>query len=300
MKTILIYFITVIMAVNFMNAQQSYKLVDPLNKWYEYGQYGGYGPYPLQNVHKKYFFNGDTLINSISYKKLYMDVKDTTFDIPPYFHSALIYRAAFRQDSLKVYFIMPNSSIEKLYCDFNLSVGDTLKYYYNNQNILVSSVDSILYGSNYRRKYTLNNNYHFYEGIGNSLGLLRDFSLGIEGGVYLVCFQQNGINQNVYDLYGTPPPCGLNTDIADFNVYKDELNIYPNPFSEYTTISIKETPDKYSLLVIYNIQGSIVKVITNIQANKVIIPRKNMTSGLYLVMLISTNNIIKYGKIIVE
>lgn len=214
---------TTIMTFALLNCtfgQQPYKLVDDSNKWYEYGQFGGFYPYPPQYVHLFYFFNGDTVINGITYKQLFANRRDTTYynqidtTQPPQISSLQNfygYVAAFRQDSLKVYFIMKDSTTENLYCDFDISIGDTINYYYNWNNNKVDSITSIPFGSGTRKRYIMDNGNSFYEGIGCSYGLFHDWSIGIEGGVYLVCFEQAGITQNVYDLWGTPPPCPLPT-----------------------------------------------------------------------------------------
>ncbi|OFX59923.1 MAG: hypothetical protein A2046_03355 [Bacteroidetes bacterium GWA2_30_7] len=280
--------------------QQPFKLVDDSNKWYEFGQLGGWGYYDLQLVRLTYFFDGDTTINGYLYKKLFYDKRDTIYSDPPYIQDSYGYAAAFRQDSLKVYFVKPDSTIENLYCDFNMSIGDTLKYYYNNEYpYAITSIDSIQYGNNYRKEYKLNNSYSFYEGIGNGLGLFHDFSIGIEGGVYLVCFEQNEILQNVYQFWGTPPECGLTTNlIKEKHLKSNNISIFPNPFSETAVIEFPN-PDYSSYnLVVTDVTGKVVKQISNIKSNKIVFEKGDLSGGFYLINM--KGNKIFNGNLIIK
>lgn len=196
---------------------------------------------------------------------------------------------------------MKDSLNEKLYCDFEISIGDTLNYYYNYNSITVDSIDSIPYGIEFRKEYILINGFSFYEGISNGLGLFHDFSIGIEGGVYLVCFQQNGINQDVYQLWGTPPNCGLsNSSIKEKSIISNNALIFPNPFSEQSTITFDNNYNlKYSLSL-YDSQGRLVRTITDITTDNVEIERKYLTSGLYFFELRSDRQIFATGKLTIE
>jgi len=247
-KIFLLYSLSLLLsAPNNVYCQEPYKLVDVTNKWYEYGQLGGWGYYPIQLDHLIYFFDGDTIINSIPYKKLMHDRRDTIYSTPLSIQDSYGYTAAFRQDSLDIYFIEADSINEKLYCSFNLSTGDTLNYYYNHDTLTVSSIDSIQYGSGFRKKYILSSGSVFYEGIGNSLGLFHGFEIGIEGGVYLVCFQQNGISQYVWAFGGTPDctfePCGNSS--AYFYLYPAPDDTIPLLHYLALNLSTGETPIEY-------------------------------------------------------
>lgn len=293
-------FVVSLLTVNVNYGQQSTNMVDVSNKWYEYGGYGGYYPYPLQLVHQTYYYNGDTLITGITYNKLYCDHRDTTYSTPIYLQNFNTYWAAIRQDSLKVYFILKNDSTEKLYCDFENHVGDTLKYYYNIDHLIVNSIDSIPFGSTFRKKYLLNNGYNFYDGIGSGFGLFQNYHIGIEGGVYLVCFQQQNISQYVYQLGGTPPNCGLTTTSINETYFSNEIQIFPNPYSNSSTIKFNYDPENKYTLQIIDINGRIVQAITDIFSDKIQIERKDLTEGLYFYQLTSDNGVIKSGKLIIK
>ncbi|MFN8323696.1 MAG: T9SS type A sorting domain-containing protein [Chitinophagales bacterium] len=285
-----------VMLFNDVRSQQPYHLTDDSNRWYEYGQFGGWGFYPVQHVHLSYFFNGDTLINGLTYKQLFHDRKDTIYSNPIYLQNSFGYTAAFRQDSLKVYFIMRDSVSEKLYCDFDLAVGDTLKYLYNSQKNIIDSVTSIPFGLTTRTCYNLNNGFSFYEGVGNALGLFHDYSIGIEGGVYLVCFEQAGITQNVYDLWGTPPACGLSLSTAIEENLPITMNStsFPNPFSNELTFSLSD--NEQTTVTLYNFLGQ--QILQQTFANSTTINTEQMQNGIYFYELRNDKGTLKTGKVV--
>jgi hypothetical protein len=62
---------------------------------------------------------------------------------------------ALKEDSLnnKTYFVFPGFSNDSLFYDYNLNIGDTLKGYMNGGcNIIISSIDSVIVGSEFRKK----------------------------------------------------------------------------------------------------------------------------------------------------
>ena len=174
---------------------QSIPMVAESNVWYERGEYGGWGPYPEQDRYITHYFEGDTIINGQSYKKLYEDFRDTIFSTPVFIQDHFSYEAAMRQDGALVYYILPGNTAEALYADFNIGLGDTLNYFQNTQNATVVAIDSFQLGSETISSYQLSNGAYFYEAIGGSFGPFRDYSIGIEGGTYLVCFHyyQNSV-----------------------------------------------------------------------------------------------------------
>jgi len=71
----------------------------------------------------KYWFEGDTIINSYQYKKVF---KQTGNPIANFDES--VYYAALREDTIaeRVYCIVEEDGIERLLYDFSLNVGDTI------------------------------------------------------------------------------------------------------------------------------------------------------------------------------
>jgi len=67
----------------------------------------------------KYGMYGDTVINNVSYKKIYQNY-DYNFNV-----SNSQYKGAIREDNKKIYVYYYND--ERILYDFNLNVGDTAK-----------------------------------------------------------------------------------------------------------------------------------------------------------------------------
>jgi hypothetical protein len=138
------------------------------------------------------FTEGDTIINSLLYTKLYESGALGAFG--PQFFYAYEYKGAYRQDTAlrQVYFVPPSFSAESLWYDFNLSVGDTLSFNVNNQNSVLQ-IDSVLVGSSWHKRFLLadlgwggtglpDTNYALIEGVGSTLGLLQPIVTPFENG----------------------------------------------------------------------------------------------------------------------
>lgn len=87
----------------------------------------------------------------------------------------------------------------------------------------------------------------------------------------------------------TPATTGIN----ELNAF--EANIYPNPASEYFTISAKE---QIATIQIFDLQGRMVKEITNIVSNETQTDISELSNGFYSVVAISKNGNIFNTKLI--
>jgi hypothetical protein len=72
---------------------------------------------------------------------------------------------------------------------------------------------------------------------------------------------------------------------------EDEIKIYPNPFSTYAVLQMKDE-FKNASVDIYNSFGRKVREINNLSGKEVMIERNNLQPGLYFL------NIIQQGKLI--
>jgi hypothetical protein len=119
---------------------------------------------------------GDTMINGQVYHKLFT----------PYVYADISggctqahfegYKGAIRQDipNKKVYFLPPTDfTVEQLLYDFTMEVGDTVKGYLSGgwmEDNVVVSIDSVLVGQNFHKRWLVNPCYDIYliEGVGCS------------------------------------------------------------------------------------------------------------------------------------
>lgn len=141
---------------------------------------------------------GDTLINTITYHKLY-----TLFVLagnPSCFQVSAGYRGAFRNDTAvrAVYYVPPTDTVEHLLYDFTWQQGDTVQGWLRINGLSLSfidRVDSQLVGSVYRRRMHIDcYNVDIVEGVGSTYGLIT----GLPGcvtdvnDIQLECFSVNG------------------------------------------------------------------------------------------------------------
>src|SRR6185295_5120412 len=150
-----------------------------------------------------YFYTGDTAIGGFSYKKVTRSFVVTTGD---YLCNCCApstgYMGALRDDTSahRIFFVRAGHSQESLLYDFNLTTGDTLPFdsiclcptlFYT----VITSVDSVLIGTQYRKSFETSFGNWIIEGIGSTFGLLEVGCADIADGFgwSLGCVSGNGI-----------------------------------------------------------------------------------------------------------
>ena len=285
--------------VKICHSQTTLELSDTTNKWYEFGLY--YGADYYQRSHLVNYFEGDTNLYNMDFRKLYSKNKDTVFypsTIVPIENT--IYRGCFRQEGQKVYFILPNQEVPRLYCDFDMQEGDTLKYYYNPLGAKVLEINSVMFGAHVLREYRLDNEFVFFEGIGNGLGLFRDFSAGFEGGQYLVCFENQGLDQDVYQLFGDVPTCITDQvlSVQEIKPEHEKKNLYPNPVRDNLYFNKPVLGNQLRCLV-YTGMGMPVKVEASwLHTNHLEV--SDLPSGIYFIQVWSGKSILLWERFVKE
>jgi hypothetical protein len=186
----------------------------------------------------QYTMNGDTTINSTMYHKIYKSGNscDST-NFCCYFGIPAGYQGCIRNDvaAKRVWYIFPGTNYEKLLCDFSLQVGNMLntyqaRCYASNNPVYVSSIDSVLVGTGYRKRF----NYSMQscllmsvvEGIGGLSGLFEPLGQFEQGGM-LICYKDSS---PVNYQYGTSP-FGCNIVHAGIDDKEEEgsVTIFPDP-----------------------------------------------------------------------
>lgn len=251
---------------------------------------------------------GDTVINSTNYHKLEVPAEviesNGMCNATGSWTISGHYAGSVRQDSaLKmVYFVPPSETTEQLLYDFNMVVGDTVIGYTSTHAYpadTVQSIDSVLVGNSYRKRWKLSSVYEIYfiEGIGSTYGLV-ELSPGwlVDHNSYtLTCFQQNGLT-----LYpNTTMNCDLITGVNNIASDKFLINIYPNPF--HTTALLQLHPDfSKGDLKVYNSLGSLITTQTISNQNSLTLNRDNLSNGLYLLHLTNSRGQMTVEKLIIE
>lgn len=107
----------------------------------------------LQNETVIYFVNGDTIINTLTYKRIYKKGQGHFEWLAPppigcsgtYWFRDSVATYYLRSSGKQVYLREPNNPSEFLLYDFDLAIGDTLPVSFNNSSmdITVTGIDSI-------------------------------------------------------------------------------------------------------------------------------------------------------------
>jgi len=266
---------------------------------------------PLPCIKKdtfNYYIQGDTLINSIAYKKIFRKGKFTYFWMAPppvmcsgtTFYTDSIASFFLRSLGKKMFIKTPLDTNEYLLYDFDLSLGDTLPVTFNNFNsdIYVTHVDSIFTNHGYLKKFTLGGNNtatYLIEGMGSSQGLIEPIGVIFDCGFVLECFSLN-------DSAWYPAPgnsCNLILGIESSVEDKDfQIHISPNPVSDYCIIQSNKYLSNAEINVINSI-GKIVLSENGLSGNELKIRLPKTLSGIYFVQIMMNNTAIHSSKIIV-
>jgi Secretion system C-terminal sorting domain len=76
--------------------------------------------------------------------------------------------------------------------------------------------------------------------------------------------------------------------------------LYPNPFSSNTILEFENSKSENHTLVLFDSQGRLVRTITNIVTDKVVIERQTLSDGLYFFQLCTDREVIATGKMKIE
>jgi Secretion system C-terminal sorting domain len=264
--------------------------------------------YPcIQNEEYNYYVNGDTVLNSLTYKKVFRKGQGNYqwFAGPPigcsgsYSYVDTIPYRFLRSDGKKVFMKIFQDTTDYLLYNFDLSVGDTLPLTYNNYatDVTVTAIDSFYYGNGYRKLFSLAGNtwaQYLIEGVGHSKGLFEPLNVPLECGFNLECYSLN--DSSYYPVLG--PTCELSIGIPK----NEELILYsvsPNPFTSFTTITFERTLNN-AMISIYNIYGQKVLARSGIYDNKFVVERNNLSSGVYSFVVKQKGDFISRGKLIIR
>lgn len=192
-------------------------------------------PYYALNYYQ-YTISGDSLIGNTNWKKLwisgvfYANVPGTMY------YNGL--SNLIRQDTLlkTIYIYHGSGNNDTILYDFNIQLGDTIPetwfmraptwYHYH-----VTNVDSILIGSDYRKRWEISDSVGFYqlflvEGIGSLLGPVESWELQ-EQIYYLACYKEDNI---LLFSDGSSFSCdSIDLTPEIFSLPSSEITLFPNP-----------------------------------------------------------------------
>lgn len=274
-----------------------------------------------------YFIKGDTLVSGNVYHKVYKTLISTDYVLGsplgpfnlvngPTVVDSNKYVGSIREDLSKRVYFLPDTittTSEILLYDFNLNVGDTLAYSYNNSSYFlghnhVSAIDSVMVGTQYHKRFIISGSLGYanytsiVEGVGGSFGLLEMMIDPFEWSDNLICYTYNG--QQVWaDSIGHPPtyipancslpsPVGISEHGETFPV-----TIFPNPTTGIVTI--KTSFSEKSSVEIVGVLGK--RIYQSEQPGfEFVIDLAHQPKGIYFLNVRSGNKISKTQKIVLQ
>lgn len=198
-------------------------------------------------------FEGDTAIDNRIYKKIFLSTDSLNTDWTPF--SQYI-----REDTSGKVYLKYRDQEEKLLYDFSLAVGDTFQIDYGFAcNLLVLDIDSVPLnnGETRKRLKVVNADYSFLEpdfwieGIGSMAGLLSHagWHCATDYSEKLLCYYENG--ELVFPA--NPSSCFV-TAVGEQSV-GENIDVYPNPFTDEVHIAIEERNTLIECIQVYNMTG---------------------------------------------
>lgn len=261
---------------------------------------------------KVYTMKGDTVMNSISYNKIYVRDVKFFYNGPPPFPagytslSAEVFWAGLRQDSLakKVYIIRSGWSSDTLLYDFNLSIGDTIPQtalingmYAQWQTVI--AIDSVLINGKYHKRYKFNNIYDetsmLIEGVGSTgqLDIIYNF---FEGGPITVCFTGNIIGSPAY-----PGECAVDAFVLSSHLNKqDKMDMLVNPNPTSGKFQITGLSSWNSTIIITDLVGNVVSDYGSNSDQQIDIDISQQPKGVYFVKAVDEKGSFAVRKIILQ
>lgn len=247
------------------------------------------GPFFNSCVTFTYKFKSDTVINSITYNKLYSSMDS----IPTNWGEV----GFFREDTLakKVFWYLNNQ--DELLYDFNLNVGDTAKviasfgnpYPFCPFKMVVDSIKFNTYFGVTRKQWYFNSPYFYGQetwiaGIGNLFGPNENSTLfcTADYGPRLICYKE-GLNlkfmdTNFSDCYQTT------LGISEVENQTLNLSIYPNPTEN--EFNLKTNNNRHKKIIVRNELG---QNILESQTTDINILINISDAGIYFITVIQEN-----------
>lgn len=269
---------------------------------------GGFFQYQDNNFSEEnegwsYFVVGDTVVNSITYNKIY---KNGWYTL--YWGSQLINAYSYdstlafllRQQGHKIYYYDYGFQADTLWVDYGLQIGDTIQgKMAGSFTAYVDSIDTLtLYGEPHRRLFLnqfsggTGNVPQLIEGIGyfndnnsnsGSFSHLSPDGFGV--GYKLSCYAKN--DSTVYSRISQP--CTFNSYIEGLSVDEKELakiQLFPNPSADRVNIESSEPIEK---VIIYALNGKEIQQMPFLSKSAGSICVDELKPGIYICKIVSIN-----------
>ncbi len=260
---------------------------------------------PYYHFNYSLLIEEDTIINDVEYHQLKRPAFE--FSTPAWFDGVVEdcgpnpmetgYIGALRENIIerRVYFLAAGETEESLLYDFSLEVGDTLIGYISEfgfEPLIVSAVDSVLIGSNYRKRWIIpvdgsdiEYSIRYIESIGGLHGLVQpDPFFYLHSPVTdLICYS-NGDGLIYPD---GDESCMIITHSTNEFAAKQGIEVFPNPARGIFSVTLPTNlKTGTSHLRIIDVNGCVVKE-QSLSHSQNSINTESWPAGMYLLQVIS-------------
>jgi len=271
--------ILLIVTTSFIFSQNYYPLIENDKKWDVLNvlETGGWPPFDTTYLTEKFWTNGDTIVNSIVYKKVYTSTEEYPVNWDLW--------CLMREDTnKKVWIRRPPNEVDYIMYDFTVEAGDSILVgFIEPVYIYIDSINLITVNQEVRKKYWFSCKARPYyketwiEGVGSDKGICWSGSASVVGGWFrLLCMSEN------QELIYTNPnyeSCYLITSINKID--KPIIQIYPNPAKNLLRIeNIKNI--EIESMSLTNMNGQIIK---EFDSKKTQLNISEIASGLYFLKI---------------
>ncbi len=300
-----------LLVVIFAKSQTYYPFQTDTAQW-NVDSYDGSNMQPVHRTYS-YFINGDTIIDTLLYSKIYEDmaVYDTIIDT-----ISAYYLGGLREDNNKHIYFKPseiyimfslkcgliNTDLDEfLLYRFDLSIGDTFNL---NQHTIgagdysVFDIDSVLIGQHYRKRFMIRNfnnmfgDDHWIEGIGSLQSLFGPTCFPFEAWDQLLCYKDP--NTDFVSYMSFEDDC-TGFVVGAYENKQPNIHIYPNPCRTKLNIEIA-SGRRISEINVYNLLGQNI-IHEKIETDNLDV--SSITTGVYIIEL-QLNSIIIREKLIIK
>ncbi len=233
-----------------------------------------------------YKLRGDTVLNGLTYKRLYY-TKDTSFQN---WRPANVY---LREESLKIFRFSIIDGKESLLYDFELEVGEFFPLQAKGAcQLVVTKVDSLKLGPQvWRKRWTLKNkenprvSYQWIEGVGATTDFLNHGQVACQGSDE---FRLDHYTENRTIIYTRKGGARQGAHSPAKYLPADSFNIYPNPTHGLITIEppLHKENFRYKL---FNAAGQQVVESFEREATKFTLNIGGLKPGIYFLEIQSAN-----------
>lgn len=256
----------------------------------------------IQEESFNYYSSGDTVINLLTYKKIYKKGRGifNWYAPPPvgcsgtYNYIDTLPSFFLRSAGKQMFVSFPLSSSEQLLYDFNLSVGDTLPLSFNNffSGVTVYAIDSVYTPYGYLQRFALSGgsgSQYLIEGIGHSRGLIEPLQTILEGGFLLTCFSLN--DTSYFPSIGATCNLAIGIESIDKSI---SLSVSPNPFSNL--LSFTSESNEVLEVNLYDIASR--RLINQKFTHSISLNTEQLATGIYLYEIRSKDGSFSKGKVL--